>query len=235
MTFKIFWWTEFILNLSTQSKKLPAVQWQAALPLRLSCPIMLHGSRASQPLSKALKMSKEATFSPRISNELSWTGQGEMVPLCQCAELGSFLSKPKSLGGTGCWSCPLAERPSRAQQSRPLSRTYCPHFPSCVHVPLLLFGLPILLPTVFHVASIQPKGFQLCMLKAMKLWPSLKISYFTANLLRCISDAWCIKRVPVFKVCQYSMNSCKIITLFLHDVAPFSVSHWDVTYYIHLF
>lgn len=98
MTFKIFWWTEFILNLSTQSKKLPAVQWQAALPPRLSCPIMLHGSRASQPLSKALKMSKEATFSPKDLQRAQLDRarrNGTPLPICRAGFLFKQTQKPR--------------------------------------------------------------------------------------------------------------------------------------------
>lgn len=208
MTFKIFWWTEFILNLSTQSKKLPAVQRQAALPPRLSCPIMLHGSRASQPLSEALKMSKEATFSPKDPH---WAQldrarrNGTPLPMCRAGFLFTQTQKPRT-----DWTLVL-----------PTGREATPGTAVQTTLQKILSTLPILrscstaafwttsssansLAHGPHSAKMLPtphaKG------NADQPWPSLKISYFTANLLRCISDAWCIKRVSVFKVCQYSMN-----------------------------
>lgn len=111
MTFKIFWWTEFILNLSTQSKKLPAVQWQAALPPRLSCPIMLHGSRASQPLSKALKMSRGNIFSQDLQRaQLDRAKRnGTPLPMCGAGFLFTQTQKPwRDWLDAGVAHCPEA-------------------------------------------------------------------------------------------------------------------------------
>lgn len=43
-------------------------------------------------------------FPQRMLHQLSWTGQGKMVPHCQRAKLGSCLSEMESFGKNGGWA-----------------------------------------------------------------------------------------------------------------------------------
>lgn len=175
-------------------------------PKAPSCPHMLHGSRASQPPAKALKGTREATFSPKDAPRAQLERirrNGTPVPRCQA---GSCQWEPESLGETGCSAaCWLWDAPSQAQQSSQLSGTRCLRLPSCGHLPLLLCGLPIL-PTFLHV---PPFSLQIPLAKGDADQPSDRL-WKDPTLQPVFSDAsaWCIqkKKVAQFKVCQYSMN-----------------------------
>lgn len=145
-----------------------------------------------------------------------------MLPHCQCAELDSCLHKPESLGGTGCWSCPLAERPFQTAVQDALQNTLST-LPILCSCSTPAFRATNFLPIVFHMAPIQPNGFKLHVLRVMQINSGSLCKYPTLQPTCSDASAWCIKRVSVFRVCKYGI-SCKRTKLFLHYVASFRVS-----------
>lgn len=122
-------------------------------------------------LSQGLKMQH---FSPRVANQLSWTGQGETVRPCQHVELGSCLRKPEGLQRAGCWCCPLALREAGpGTAARQLSGTHCPHFPSCGHLSLLPYikSYQLFCQQSHMAPPLQPNGFKFHLLRVMQIKP----------------------------------------------------------------
>lgn len=236
MTFKIFWWTEFILNLSTQSKKLPAVQWQAALPPRLSCPIMLHGSRASQPLSKALKMSRGNIFSQDLQRaQLDRARRnGTPLPMCGAGFFFTQTQKPwRDWLDAGVAHCPRGHPGHSSPDRSPEHTVHTSHPAFMFHCCFL--GYQFFCQRSFTWPPFSQKASNSTRWKqrnsdALWKYPTLQPTCSDASQMLGAS-----KEYLYLKFANIAWISCKRIKLFLHDVAPFSVSHWDVTYYIHLF
>lgn len=180
-------------------------------PEAQSCPNMLHGNRASQPTSKPLKETREATFSPKDAPlaQLDRTRRnGTPLPRCQAGFLSMWTWNALERWdiGAACW---LWDGPSQAQSCL-LSGTHCSHLSSCGHPPLLLCGLPILLPTVFLMPPHSAKWLQIQILTTGNADQHSDPLWKDPTLQPIFSDisAWCIKKkVCEFNIYQYSMNT----------------------------
>lgn len=203
MNFKMFRWTEFILNLSTQSQKTTCSLMAGTLPPRLG-----HASL----LPRALTRIKDATFLPKDPQSAQLDrARRNGTPL---STRGAGLLPTQTWGPAKGWMrcCPLALREAGpGTAARQLSGTHCPHFPSCGHLSLLPYIKSYqLFCQQSHMAPPSAKWLQIPLAKgdadqaSDPLWkdPILPSTFSDAS-------AWCIKKYLYLKFSNTAWINCK--------------------------